>query len=127
VAELPQNGNHMYTSPAFESTRVSGNLMVRIMMQKPAAGGAVASWRSGFWTVLLAALIASVPLRPVYAYVDPNSIGPLYQFLFPVLVAVTSAFVGLRRRIAWLWNRLAGTRSSSIDEKSAPTDVEPGT
>lgn len=45
------------------------------------------------------AVLAFVPLKPAYAYLDPNSAGALYQFLFPVLIAIGSAFAFLRRAI----------------------------
>jgi hypothetical protein len=45
------------------------------------------------------AVLALVPLKPAYAYLDPNSAGALYQFLFPVLIAIGSAFAFLRRAI----------------------------
>lgn len=52
-------------------------------------------------------LLACVPLRPAYAYIDPNSAGALYQFLFPLLVAIGSAFAFLRRTIMRACSRLA--------------------
>jgi hypothetical protein len=56
--------------------------------------------------LVLIALAAIAPIQSAYAYVDPNSAGPLYQLLFPLLVALASAFAALRRYIAQLWNRL---------------------
>jgi hypothetical protein len=52
-------------------------------------------------------LLACVPLRPAYAYIDPNSAGALYQFLLPLLIAIGSAFAFLRRAIARACTRLA--------------------
>jgi hypothetical protein len=49
--------------------------------------------------VAVIAVLACLPLRPAYAYIDPNSAGALYQFLFPVLIAIGSAFAFLRRTI----------------------------
>lgn len=49
--------------------------------------------------VAVTAVLALVPLKPAYAYLDPNSAGALYQFLFPVLIAIGSAFAFLRRAI----------------------------
>lgn len=49
--------------------------------------------------VAVTAVLALVPLKPAYAYLDPNSAGALYQFLFPVLIAIGSAFAFLRRTI----------------------------
>lgn len=52
-------------------------------------------------------LLACVPLRPAYAYIDPNSAGALYQFLFPLLIAIGSAFAFLRRVIVRACTKLA--------------------
>jgi len=52
-------------------------------------------------------LLACMPLRPAYAYIDPNSAGALYQFLFPLLIAIGSAFAFLRRVIVRACTRLA--------------------
>ncbi|MGA7540205.1 MAG: hypothetical protein WBW93_15725 [Steroidobacteraceae bacterium] len=53
------------------------------------------------------ALLTGVPLRPAYAYIDPNSAGALYQILFPLLIAIGSAFAFLRRKIVRACTRLA--------------------
>ena len=58
---------------------------------------------------MLLALLIVAPLRPAHAYVDPNSVGSLYQFLFPALIAIASAFAALRRQLVRLWNRVVGT------------------
>lgn len=63
--------------------------------------------RDVFRVLLVATLIACVPLRSAFAYVDPNSAGSLYQILFPLLIAIGSAFAFLRRVIARAWSRLA--------------------
>jgi hypothetical protein len=55
------------------------------------------------WTTVLAV----APLRPAHAYIDPNSAGPLYQMLFPLLIAIGSAVAMLRRAIARAWSRVA--------------------
>ncbi|HUN74737.1 MAG TPA: hypothetical protein VMU40_09505 [Steroidobacteraceae bacterium] len=52
------------------------------------------------------ALIAAVAVQPAEAYIDPNSAGPLYQLLFPLLIAVGSAIAALRRYIARAWVRV---------------------
>ena len=56
--------------------------------------------------LLLFAAIAAAPWRSAHAYIDPNTAGPIYQFLFPFLIAVASALTALRRYIARLWHRL---------------------
>jgi hypothetical protein len=53
------------------------------------------------------AVLACVPLTPAYAYIDPNSAGALYQFLFPLLIAIGSAFAFLRRTIVRACTKLA--------------------
>lgn len=53
------------------------------------------------------AVLACLPLRSAYAYIDPNSAGALYQFLFPLIIAIGSAFAFLRRTIVRACSRLA--------------------
>ena len=53
------------------------------------------------------ALLACAPLESAFAYVDPNSAGWLYQLIFPLLIAIGTAFAALRRVIARAWSRLA--------------------
>lgn len=60
----------------------------------------------GASALLLAALVGLMPWRSAHAYVDPNSAGQLYQFLFPFLIAAASTLTVLRRYIARLWSRL---------------------
>ena len=75
------------------------------------------------------AVLACMPLRPAYAYIDPNSAGAIYQFLFPLLIAIGSAFAFLRRTIVRACTKLAhavvwivrGGRG-----KGAPEDRRPG-
>lgn len=75
------------------------------------------------WKLLIGTFIALVPLRSAQAYIDPNSAGPLYQFLFPMLVAIASAIAAARRVLKRLWGRLvsniAGTRSESPGSNSS--------
>lgn len=56
--------------------------------------------------ILLVAALALAPWRDAHAYIDPNSAGPLYQFLFPFLIAAASALAAARRYIARLFSRL---------------------
>jgi hypothetical protein len=53
------------------------------------------------------AVLALIPLQPAYAYLDPNSAGAIYQFLFPVLIAIGSAFAFLRRTIVRACTKVA--------------------
>lgn len=53
------------------------------------------------------AVLACLPLSPAYAYIDPNSAGALYQFLFPLLIAIGSAFAFLRRTIVRACTKVA--------------------
>lgn len=53
------------------------------------------------------AVLTCIPLRPAYAYIDPNSAGALYQFLFPLLIAIGSAFAFLRRAIVRACTKVA--------------------
>jgi hypothetical protein len=73
---------------------------------------------------LLTAAVAIAPLKSAFAYVDPNSVGPLYQFLFPLIIAITSAIAGLRRAIARAWNRLTGSRATRVRTDAVSVDGE---
>ncbi|HEY2037297.1 MAG TPA: hypothetical protein VGG96_09810 [Steroidobacteraceae bacterium] len=57
--------------------------------------------------VAVIAVLACMPLKAAYAYIDPNSAGAVYQFLFPLLIAIGSAFAFLRRTIVRACTRLA--------------------
>lgn len=79
--------------------------------------------------IALVALLVCLPLRPAYAYIDPNSAGALYQFLFPLLVAIGSAFAFLRRTIVRACTRVAhalvaivrGNRGKEAQETRRPS------
>ena len=60
------------------------------------------------------AVLACMPLEAAYAYIDPNSAGALYQFLFPLIIAVGSVFAFLRRTIARACTRLASAVVSVV-------------
>lgn len=62
----------------------------------------------------VAAVLTCLPLKAAYAYIDPNSAGALYQFLFPVLIAIGSAFAFLRRTIVRACSRLAHAVTSIV-------------
>ena len=68
----------------------------------------------------LLALLLLAPLRPAHAYVDPNSVGPLYQFLFPLFIAIASAFAALRRQLARLWTRVVDTVVAAVRRDRVP-------
>jgi len=55
----------------------------------------------------VALLLLLAPIRPAHAYIDPNAAGPLYQMLFPLLVAIGSGIAMMRRYLRQLWNRAA--------------------
>jgi hypothetical protein len=74
--------------------------------------------RTGLLALLTVLVIA--PLRPAHAYVDPNSVGSLYQFLFPALIAVASAFAALRRQLVRLWNRVVDTVVAAVRGERQP-------
>ena len=70
--------------------------------------------------LMLLALLVLAPLRPAHAYVDPNSVGPLYQFLFPLFIAIASALTALRRQLARLWNRVVDTVVAAVRRERLP-------
>ncbi|MBW4052922.1 MAG: hypothetical protein HIU85_15960 [Proteobacteria bacterium] len=60
------------------------------------------------------AVLTCMPMKAAYAYIDPNSAGALYQFLFPLLIAIGSAFAFLRRTIASAFTRLTHAVASAV-------------
>lgn len=70
--------------------------------------------------MLLAAALALAPWREAHAYIDPNSAGPLYQFLFPFLIAAASALAALRRYIARLFSRLVQAVVTAVRGERTP-------
>lgn len=70
--------------------------------------------RSRAVAILLLAVTGALAGRPAHAYIDPNTAGPLYQFLFPFLIAVASALTALRRYIARLWNRFVSVVVAAV-------------
>ncbi|HTX05982.1 MAG TPA: hypothetical protein VMD06_09155 [Steroidobacteraceae bacterium] len=64
--------------------------------------------------VAVVTLLTCLPLRPAYAYIDPNSAGALYQFLFPLLIAIGSAFAFMRRMIVRACTKLVNAVVSVV-------------
>ena len=90
--------------------------------------------------VAVIAVLACMPLKAAYAYIDPNSAGALYQFLFPLLIAIGSAFAFLRRVIVRACTKFAhavvsdrarrprqGSAGEAALERHMPNDLGPGT
>jgi hypothetical protein len=73
-------------------------------------------------SVLLAVLLLA-PLRPAHAYVDPNSVGSLYQFLFPLFIAIASTLAALRRQLVRLWNRVVDTVVAAVRRERIPPET----
>ncbi len=74
-------------------------------------------------------LVASVMLcvaltSSAQAYVDPNTVGPIYQFLFPLLVAIASGFAMFKRAVKRMWHRLVGNRIAEIPKEADSTEAE---
>lgn len=74
----------------------------------------------GVGAMLLVAAVALAPWREAHAYIDPNSAGPLYQFLFPFLIAAVSALAALRRYIARLFSRLVQAVVTAVRGERPP-------
>ena len=52
----------------------------------------------------LALAFGLLAASPVWAYIDPNAGGWLYQLLFPLIVTIGAVWAGLRTRISlWWW------------------------
>jgi flagellar motor component MotA len=79
--------------------------------------------------VAVVAVLACMPLKAAYAYIDPNSAGALYQFLFPLIIAIGSAFAFLRRTIVRACTRIAnavvsvvrGGRAKQAQQRDPPS------
>jgi hypothetical protein len=69
----------------------------------------------GQGTVTWAILLALAPVTAAHAYVDPNAAGPLFQLLFPMIVAITSVLAGWRRTLVQAWKRLLGSSPAQVD------------
>jgi len=82
------------------------------------------TWPIAAGTLVLIAVGAVVPLQSAYAYVDPNSAGQLFQFLFPALIAVTSFLAAFKRVIRQYWNRLTSAVIAVIRGERVPSDTE---
>lgn len=77
----------------------------------------------GIAALLLVTALALAPWREAHAYIDPNSAGPLYQFLFPFLIAAASALAALRRYIARLWSRLVQAVVTAVRGERTPPET----
>jgi len=64
--------------------------------------------------LVFAGFLSVIPLQSAQAYIDPNSAGALYQFLFPLLIAAAGMFAALRRHIARLCSRLIGAVVTAV-------------
>lgn len=69
---------------------------------------------------ILVAVLFLASVQPAHAYVDPNSVGPLYQFLFPLFIAIASALTALRRQLARLWARVVDTVAAVVRRERMP-------
>ncbi len=78
----------------------------------------------GIGMLLLAAALAIAPLNFAYAYIDPNSAGPLYQLLFPLFIAVAGVLAALRRIIKQLWFRAIRACVGFFRHERGSTDGE---
>jgi len=77
--------------------------------------------------LLLTVMVSMIPQRAAHAYVDPNSVGPIFQFLFPLFVAVASAFAFLKRSLLKIWHRVLGIpRADDIGEPDRGSDADLG-
>jgi hypothetical protein len=52
-----------------------------------------------------------------FAYLDPNSGGLLFQFLLPVFLAISGAWMVFRKRALGLWQRWFGRKNRRSDDK----------
>jgi hypothetical protein len=91
---------------------------------RPSSGAHPARPTRAAHLLLPAVLVALLALRPACAYIDPNSAGPLYQLLFPLLVAIGSAIAMTRRYIARLWSRALEGLLSAFRRKPLVEDRE---
>jgi hypothetical protein len=78
----------------------------------------------GLWGLALIVLMAVGPMDEAQAYVDPNSAGPLFQFLFPLLIAITSVLAACRRMIAQAWRRTKSTIWGVVRGGNSSSDLE---
>jgi hypothetical protein len=80
---------------------------------------------TGSWKFLLPVLLLVIgPLRPAHAYIDPNTVGPLYQILLPMLIAIGSGIAMVRRYIREFWGRSIAGIASMFRRKPPREDNE---
>ena len=80
---------------------------------------------TGSWKFLLPVLLLVIgPLRPAHAYIDPNTVGPLYQILLPMLIAIGSGIAMIRRYIRQFWDRSMEGIASVFRRKAPREDNE---
>lgn len=70
--------------------------------------------------LLLTILLAVAPLQSAYAYIDPNSAGPLYQLIFPLLIAAAGLLAAMRRILRQAWNRMMSKLAGLFRRERAP-------
>ncbi len=54
--------------------------------------------------------------RVFVGYIDPNAGGWLFQLLFPVFVAISGAFLVLRRKTVALFRRMFGPKDKKPED-----------
>ena len=84
-----------------------------------------ARWLTGSWKLLLPVLVLVIGApRPAHAYIDPNTVGPLYQLLLPMLIAIGSGIAMVRRYIRHFWERSIEGIASVFRRKAPREDKE---
>ena len=103
-----------------ESDIVGGRLMKYVRLSDRAA-----RCLTGSWKLLLPVLVLVIGApRPAHAYIDPNTVGPLYQLLLPMLIAIGSGIAMIRRYIRHFWERSIEGIGSMFRRKARPEDNE---
>jgi len=49
--------------------------------------------------VLLTVVIVQLTVTPAFAYIDPNTGGYVFQFLFPIFAAIAAGYVFFKNQI----------------------------
>jgi hypothetical protein len=76
------------------------------------------------WRWLIGVLLFVNLTTPAYAYIDPNSGGPLFQLLTPLLALAAAGLTFARRQLGRAWLLLSGSLKNRFNRFFRASDRE---
>ena len=76
------------------------------------------------WRYLFGLLLFVNLTTPAYAYVDPNSGGPIFQLLTPLLALAAAGLAFAKRQLGRAWLQLAGALKNRFNRLLRGSDRE---